>query len=259
LNPGAQNNDGSFRPITVTAPKGCLLNASHPLPVWGRHLSGHYVPAIIYGALSKVVPEKVISESGSPLWNVYFKGLDSCTGKPFVKMFFMNGGHGARPDRDGPGCLSFPSNVSNQPIEEFESQVPLLVTEKTLASDTAGPGRYRGGPGQRISFRCTGDTPVHVVYRHERVKYPPRGLLGGKAGSPGLEMINGKKTPSKFQTTLVTGDTLTIQTPGGGGMYPPLQRDANRIVCDLRSEIYGTDFVNRHYGRLNPMSDPKNA
>ena len=37
-----------------------------------------------------------MAESGSPLWNVYFAGRDH-RGKRFVKMFFMNGGHGARP------------------------------------------------------------------------------------------------------------------------------------------------------------------
>src|SRR5699024_2803667 len=32
------NNEGSFRPISVTAPKGCILNASHPLPTAARHI-----------------------------------------------------------------------------------------------------------------------------------------------------------------------------------------------------------------------------
>ena len=72
LDPEAPNNAGSLRPITVKAPEGCLLNATVPSPVWGRHLSGHYVPPAVLGALAKAMPEKAVAESGSPLWNVYF-------------------------------------------------------------------------------------------------------------------------------------------------------------------------------------------
>ena len=163
LDPSAPNNSGSFDSVTVRAPNGCLLNASRPAPVWGRHLSGHYAPPAIFGALSVVLPDKVIAESGSPLWNVYFKGIDDRSDAPFVKMFFMNGGHGARPNGDGPGCLSFPSNVSNQPIELFESQAPLLVTEKCFVPDTAGEGKNRGGDAQRLSFRSMASTPITIV------------------------------------------------------------------------------------------------
>ena len=166
LDPSAPNNSGSFEAVTIRAPEGCLLNAQRPAPVWGRHLSGHYAPPAIFGALSAVLPDKVIAESGSPLWNVYFKGQQNDNGAPFVKMFFMNGGHGARPNGDGPGCLSFPSNVSNQPIELFEAQAPLLVTEKCFVPDTAGMGKFRGGDAQRISFKSVAQGPITMTIRH---------------------------------------------------------------------------------------------
>ena len=108
------NNAGTLAPISVTAPEGCLLNARPPAPVWGRHLSGHYVPPAIFGALASILPGRITAESGSPVWNVYFSGKEPSGSGNFVKMFFMNGGHGARSNGDGPGCLSFPSNVSNQ-------------------------------------------------------------------------------------------------------------------------------------------------
>src|SRR5690606_166547 len=152
--------------------EGCLLNPRRPAPVWGRHLSGHYLPFVIYRALSQVIPEKIAAESGSPLWNVYFKGADR-RGRNFVRMFFMNGGHGARPGIDGPACLSFPSNVANTPIEQFENATPLLVTEKCLIPDSGGAGKYRGGEGQRLSFKSVSDKPINFMIRHERVKFPP--------------------------------------------------------------------------------------
>ncbi|MBI4182947.1 MAG: hydantoinase B/oxoprolinase family protein [Proteobacteria bacterium] len=248
LDPKSPTNDGVFQPIGVTAPEGTLLNARRPAPVWGRHLAGHYVPFAIYGALAKVAPERVIADCGSPLWNVYFKGRDARTGRPFVKMFFMNGGHGARPHMDGPGCLSFPSNVSNQPIERFENQVPLIVTEKALVPDSAGAGRFRGGPAQRISFRVVGDSPVTVTFRHERVKFPPRGLLGGEPGSPGVETVNGRRVPAKTSEVLNPGDVVTFQMPGGGGMHPPKERDRALIAADLRAGLITPEFAWARYG-----------
>ena len=243
LDPNAPNNAGTLAPITVSAPEGCLLNATPPAPVWGRHLSGHYVPPAIFGALAQILPDKICAESGSPLWNVYFSGRKPNGDENFVKMFFMNGGHGARSNGDGPGCLSFPSNVSNQPIEAFEHQAPLLVTEKALVPDTGGAGKYRGGNAQRIGFISRSDQPVTMTIRHERVGFPPRGLLGGEVGSVGIDMVNGRKIPAKSRTELKPGDEVSFQTPGGGGLFPPGERESEMIEKDARSGL--TTFDDR--------------
>jgi N-methylhydantoinase B len=248
LDPSAPNNEGSFRPITIKAPEGSILNAKKPAPVWGRHLSGHYVPPAIYAALASAIPDRVIAESGSPLWNIYFKGTDSKTGKQYVKMFFMNGGHGARPIGDGPGCLSFPSNVSNQSIEQFENQVPLLVMEKAFVTDTCGAGRFRGGPAQRLSFNSVADSEITMTIRHERVKFPPRGLLGGKSGTVGKDMVNGKAIPAKAQLILEPGDTATFVTPSGGGMYSASDRDPDMVAADVLSGILTAKAARKIYG-----------
>ncbi len=233
LDPSAPNNSGSFEAVTVRAPEGCLLNASRPAPVWGRHLSGHYAPPAIFGALSAVLPDRVIAESGSPLWNVYFKGIDEKNNTPFVKMFFMNGGHGARPNGDGPGCLSFPSNVSNQPVELFEAQAPLLVTEKCFVPDTAGEGKFRGGDAQRLSFKSLATEPITMTIRHERITYPPRGLLGGQNGAAGLDLVNNQIIPAKSRQLLKTGDVATFQMPGGGGLHSPDGRTRDAVERDV--------------------------
>jgi len=249
LDPGAPSNAGSVAPLTITAPQGCLLNATPPAPVWGRHLSGHYVPPAIFGALAPILPDRVIAESGSPLWNVYFSGKRERDGSNFVKMFFMNGGHGARPHSDGPGCLSFPSNVSNQPIEAFEHQVPLLVTEKSLVPDTGGAGRFRGGNAQRIGFRSRSKAPITMTIRHERVTYPPRGLLGGLPGSAGLDLVNGEAIDAKSRSELHEGDHVIFQTPGGGGLFAPSERCSALIEADIDSGLVTPEQAQKAYGR----------
>jgi N-methylhydantoinase B len=236
LDPEAPNNEGTLRPIRITAPEGSLLNPRRPAPVWGRHLSGHYMPFAICGALAQAMPDRVIADAGSPQWNVYFKGMDR-RGKRFVRMYFMNGGFGARPGSDGPPCLSFPSNVANAPIEQFENATPLIIAEKALIPDSGGAGRFRGGAGQRLSFRSTSAHPVTFVIRHERVNHPPMGLLGGGPGRAGVDLLNGVKIPGKSSLTLAHGDTVTFETPGGGGLFPAEQRDAGAVARDIESGL----------------------
>jgi N-methylhydantoinase B len=216
FDPGTPNNDGTFRPIVIRAPEGTIVNPRRPAPVWARHLCGHYLPPAVFSALAPVMPDRVIADCGSPLWNVYFQGRHR-NGRPFVKMFFMNGGHGARDGADGAGCLSFPSNVATVAVERFESTVPILITEKALLPESGGAGKYHGGAGQRISFRNLSAEPVAMTVRHERVRFPPRGLLGGGAGAAGRDMINGVAIAPKGRHMLNPGDLATFETPGGGG------------------------------------------
>jgi N-methylhydantoinase B len=247
LDPSAPNNDGSFRPITIRAPEGCLVNPRRPAPVWGRHVTGHYLPFVLHGALARVIPDRVIADSGGPLWNVYFKGTDG-HGRKFVRLFFMNGGHGARPTLDGPSCLSFPSNVANTPIEQFENSLPMVVTEKQLVTDSGGVGRHRGGAGQRLSFKSVSPNPITFVIRHERIIHPPRGLNGGGPGAPGLDLLNGAPIPSKTQMTMAPGDVVTFQTPGGGGMYPAADRDPALVRRDVEDGLVSPGAARRDYG-----------
>ena len=248
VDPGAPNNAGSLAPIDISAPAGCLLNATPPAAVWGRQLSGHYVPPAIFGALAPIMPERVVAESGSPLWNVYFSGRHDDDRGSFVKMFFMNGGHGARPHGDGPGCLSFPSNVANQPIEAFEHQLPMLVREKAFVPDSGGAGKYRGGNAQRLVFEARSKYPITMTIRHERVRFPPRGLLGGQPGSPGLDLVNGRPIAAKSRMALRAGDEVVFQTPGGGGLFAPSERAAALIEKDLESGLTTAAATRKIYG-----------
>ena len=231
FDPATPNNDGSFRPITLVAPEGSIVNPRRPAPVWGRHLTGHYLPMLVLAALGKLMPDRVVAESGSPLWNVYFTG-EQADGRRYTRMFFMNGGHGAAASHDGASCLSFPSNVATQPVEQFENAVPMLITQKALIAGSGGDGARRGGLGQRIGFEVVGAKPVTATYRHERVQHPPRGLLGGGAGRGGRDLVNGKPVPAKARIVLNPGDTITFETPGGGGFGDPARRSAEDRARD---------------------------
>src|SRR5204863_4026572 len=106
--PHVPNNAGSFRPVTITAPEGSLLNAVRPAPVASRHLIGLFLPDAVMGALAQAVPDRVIAESSSILWTLDVRGRDRA-GHAFKEFVATGGGMGARPNKDGLNATQFPS------------------------------------------------------------------------------------------------------------------------------------------------------
>jgi N-methylhydantoinase B len=166
-----------------------------------------------------------MADCAAPIWSAYFKG-EQADGRRFVKMYFMSGGLGGRAARDGVDCRSYPSNIANSPVEVFEAGVPMVIREKTLRTGSGGAGRHRGGLGQRITFESLSDAPIGMTIRHERVRFPAEGLLGGGPGLPGSNRVNGREIAAKSVTRLEKGDRVTFLTPGGGGMGDPAERPA---------------------------------
>jgi len=225
LCPDVPNNEGAFRPITVAAPLGCILNSTPPAAGANRALTGHFIPPMILQALAHAIPERVIAGVGSPLWSLNFAGT-SAAGAPIANQFFMNGGYGAGANHDGANVLSWPSNVSAAPVEMIEQGNPFRIHHRRLRSDTGGSGTYRGGTGQEWAFENRNPSPVAITFMAERTKAEAAapGLAGGGAGVPGAVLIDGVRVDPKRQHILNPGSTVELHTPGGGGFGPPDQR-----------------------------------
>ena len=241
--PNLPNNEGAFRPISLSAPPGCIVNPQFPAPGGSRMLIGHYVPMLVFGCLGQIVPERVMAACGSPMWGMNQSGVrpdGKGGGKPYANMFFYNGGMGGNSMRDGVTCLSWPSNVSSTSIEISEHIAPLRFHHKKLRPDSGGPGRHRGGLGQEILIESRSDTPIAVSFLAERTIFPAFGIEGGRDGAPGELHINGLKTDPKKQYVLNKGDTVSLGTPGGGGHGDPKSRAASALAADVAAG-YVTD------------------
>jgi N-methylhydantoinase B len=230
--PNLPNNEGAWRPITLKAPEGCIVNPQFPAPGGSRMLIGHYVPMLVFGCLGQIVPERVMAACGSPMWGMNQSGVRE-GGKPYANMFFYNGGMGGNTRGDGVTCLSWPSNVSSTSIEISEHIAPLRFHHKKLRPDSGGAGRHRGGLGQEILIESRSETPIAVSFLAERTLFPAFGIEGGKDGAPGELRINGTKTDPKKQYVVHKGDTISLGTPGGGGHGDPRQRDAAALAADI--------------------------
>jgi N-methylhydantoinase B len=239
LSPDIPNNDGAFRPITVRAPEGTIVNSTFPAAGGARALVGHYLPILVFGALGQVLPERVMAGVGSPLWGMNEAGVRP-DGRPYANMYLFNGGMGANAASDGWNCLSWPSNVSCTPVEMIEQKSPFRVHWKRLREDGGGAGRQRGGTGQEIFFESRSATPTAVSFLAERTRFPAPGASGGEAGAMGALLIDGKPVDPKLQHMLRPGGTILMRTPGGGGYGPVTDRDPARREADRR-DGYVTD------------------
>ncbi|MEH7342430.1 hydantoinase B/oxoprolinase family protein [Bacillus sp. JJ1532] len=246
--PDIPNNEGSFRPLTVTAPKGCVLNAEHPMPTAARHIIGHFAPVCALGALHEAMPDKVIAEGATSLWNIQVYGED-LQGKPFSYVTFNTGGMGATPIKDGLSATGFPSGVKGTPVEIAEINSPLIFYQKELRQDSGGSGKYRGGLGQIIRVGVRTDKPWRLPFMFDGLNFPPSGLLGGLPGEKAEVLLN-DETPltSKGLYTMAPGDTITLKLPGGGGYGSPKERDPELVLSDVINGYISQEKAKEDYG-----------
>jgi len=231
--PHVPNNAGSFRPVTITAPEGSLLNAVRPAPVASRHLIGLFLPDAVMGALAQAVPDRVIAESSSILWTLDVRGRDRA-GHAFKEFVATGGGMGARPNKDGLNATQFPSTIRGVPAEIVESTSPLVIHRRALAPDSGGDGRWRGGLGMIVEFGVETDEDWLFTASFERARIPCQGLLGGGPGAPGrVETADGRALDAKAQHWLRPGDRVVLHTPGGGGYGDQRERDPALIAEDI--------------------------
>ena len=243
--PDVPHNEGSFRPVHVSAPPGSILNALEPAPVASRQVIGHFIPSAIFAALSGAMPGRLMAPGADPIWLSVWRGQNPS----FTLTLFQVGGTGARPSKDGLSAVGFPSGVAGVPAEIIESLSPVVLKRRELRADSGGAGKWRGGLGQLTEFVRRGEGRWSVSSIADRTKYPAPGLLGGQAGAAGeVALGDGTRLHAKSLVDLGTGDTVHVNLPGGGGYGEPLQRDAQRVLWDVIEGYITPEAAEKNYG-----------
>jgi len=229
--PRIPNNEGSVRPIALRAPTGCLLHAQPPSPTGGRHIVGHFVVPLIFGALADIVPDRVQADSGMlNLINVQGATRD---GRGVSSIFFAAGGFGALAGQDGAPTTPSPSNMTGSSIEIWEDLTGIFIESKALLADSGGPGEFRGGLGQRIEFVNDSGHAMSIAFLAGRTEFPPLGVRGGRPGRLREVRVNGEIADPKGRYILAPGDRLTTFEAGGGGYGDPALRSAEALARDI--------------------------
>jgi len=249
ITPEVPHNEGAFRPVHVTAPPGSILNCVEPAAVASRHLIGHFLPGVIFGALAQAMPTQLIACGADPIWISVWRGNWPASHEPFTFSLFQCGGTGARATKDGLNTTGFPSGVAGVPAEVIESSTPLVQYRRELRTDSGGPGTYRGGLGQWTEVGYRGDEPWAVSAMIDRTHFPATGLNGGKSGAPGELLVNGNTGQQpKALLTLAPESRVQLNLPGGGGYGDPHQRPVALVLHDAINGYVSLEAAEREYG-----------
>jgi len=236
------NNAGSLGVVRVTAPEGSILNAPRPAAVSARHAIGQMLPDVVLGCLEEPLGGQVPVEGAACLFGPVFLGgrgmIPGSDSDSFVINAFYAGGTGARPQKDGLSCTAFPSGVRSTPVEITENSAPLIMWRKEYRPDSGGDGQYRGGLGQIMEFEHAGGEAFAVSKMFDRINHPPRGRNGGESGAPArVYTRSGQELRGMGREIIPAGESMILETAGGGGRGDPSDRDPESIAEDKKNGL----------------------
>lgn len=206
--PDAPACAGAWRPVSVIAPQGSILNAESPAAVAGGNVE-----------TSSRVADLVMLAFGRAQGQGTMNNL-TLGNEDFTHYETFGGGQAAQPDAPGPSAVHVAmSNTLNTPVEALELEFPLRVVEYAIRRGSGGSGAQNGGDGLVREIEAL--TAMRYSLIAERRRHRPHGAAGGNDGELGSDSIDGAPIPGKSVGELAAGSRLRIETPGGGGFGNP--------------------------------------
>ena len=108
--------------------------------------------------------------------------------------------------------------------EIMELRYPVVVKEFSIRDNSGGDGKWQGGDG--IIRKITFTKPVELTILSQHRISAPYGMNDAEPGDKGTQWIE-KSDGSKIvlngceSYSAETGDTIVVNTPGGGGYGKP--------------------------------------
>jgi N-methylhydantoinase B/oxoprolinase/acetone carboxylase alpha subunit len=217
INADVPYNSGLLRPIRIIAPDRSVVNAALPAAMAAGNVeTSQRITDVILGALAKALPEEIPAASAGTMTNLSFGGWDTLRNRPFACYETIAGGMGA--SSRGPGRSATHTHMTNSwntPIEAFEHEYPARVRSYRIRSGSGGAGKNKGGDGIVREFEFLDAADVTILA--DRHACGPYGLQDGADGAPGKCSLDDLPLPAKTRVEIKPGQTLRIETPGGGG------------------------------------------
>ncbi len=254
---------GCYRPIEILTKPGTITHAVYPATHGNcTNFVAKQILEAVWGALAKAIPKETPSGWGSINYWV-FSGIDPRRGEGYGSPDFhaCASGAGAIWGTDGwpsngpticSGTLWYPE------IEVAEGIYPLIWEKWEWATDSGGPGKWRGGCGVDNVWMADADPePVYVAYAADPFNYRVAPAIdGGKIPPPNqkrLILANGKEeTPQETRQkkfySLHNGDKVVDFTQGGCGVGNPLDRPVEDVWEDVRDGLVSVKSAEKNYG-----------
>jgi N-methylhydantoinase B len=245
-------NSGILRAFDVKTREGSVLNPRFPAPVNTYNATVHAMVEALFSALSHVIPARARAD-GCGSRSIIIGGRSTSAGKSYVQYEIVGGGAGGRATKDGASGTSVnQSNARIASIEIIESEFPTRVQRFELIKDSGGAGKYRGGLGILREYINLADARFSI--RSSKHVIPPLGAQEGASGRTGDLTINPGTTEEKHLPTryadypLKAGDVFRLESPGGGGLGNPFEREPARVLADVTQGYVSPERAASDYG-----------
>ncbi|MDE4305935.1 hydantoinase B/oxoprolinase family protein [Phaeobacter gallaeciensis] len=252
--PSLPANSGVMRPIDVKIPDGSLLSAPFPAPVGGYTETILRMVDVIFAAASQAAPDRVVANAYGTINALSISGKRA-NGQPWVMFSFYGGGHGGSIEGDGLNHGNAPiSTATIPPMEILEAAYPVMFKQWALRPDSAGPGMHRGGMGATYEIEVLEENATAFLFG-ERGRFAPKGAAGG--GDAALNVFSYEQADGWHHPPMASkmvgiklerGQSVRLDTPGGGGYGPASQRPAADVARDVAGGLMSPDAATETYG-----------
>ena len=208
-------NAGCMQALDIIVPEGSLLNPRFPAAVVAGNVeTSQAVTNALFAALG------VLGSSQGTMNNLtfgneryqYYETI--CSGSPGGMDSKGKGFHGVA------AVHTHMTNTRMTDPEILEQRYPVILKEFRIDRDSGGKGKYNAGDGITRTITFLEDMQCSILSGHRIT--PPYGLKGGEVGRVGRNWLtkpNGEQLDLAGceHTAVVAGDSISIQSPTGGG------------------------------------------
>ena len=232
-------NAGVLEPVKFVIKENSLLSATAPKPVGGYTETILRLIDVIFQAIAKIAPEKSNGCAYGTINALSIAGHRK-NGQRWVMFSFFGGGHGGHPLGDGLNHGNAPiSTATIPPLEILEAAYPIKFNQWALRPDSGGDGKHRGGLGATYEIELLEESADAFLFG-ERGKFAPVGVVDGGPGAKNVFTYEGENGPAhpKMISKIVgvklkRGQSVRIDTPGGGGYGNPNERSSIARAADV--------------------------
>ena len=247
-------NAGVLEPVDFLIPEDSLLSVKAPKPVGGYTETILRLIDVVFEAVAQIAPDEAMACAYGTINALSLAG-HRANGQRWVMFSFFGGGHGAHGRGDGLNHGNAPiSTATIPPLEILEAAYPVCFRQWALRPDSGGAGEHRGGLGAIYEIELL-EKGADVFLFGERGRFAPRGVAGGGDAAANrftYEQDDGRHAPPMVSKMigikLKQGQTVRLETPGGGGHGDPGKRLVEAIARDIRLGYVSAQAAERDYG-----------
>ena len=275
-------NEGVFKPMKIVTRPGSIVSATFPAPVGQGPIGAMWlVETTVTEVLSKLVatsPELIREAQASPNGGpdpIGFEGINQygevLRGGNFDMVYVGGGAYSHRDGLSPQGHRHIPA-IRLQNVERAENNQPLLYLFRKFLTDTAGPGRHRGGVSVGHGYILHGVDKMNIRFSCHCYEAPSSlGMFGGypaacntrklQKNANVLSQIEAGHLPvdikgdlQSYPAKMTQPDSFGVNDvyengpSAGAGWGDPLEREPELVAEDVFYELVSEGAARDIYG-----------